>query len=372
MKLLVLAVDRDDDLGRKTRLSGPLIGRQAVLNGAQSLAVADPEESDANAMFAAVSEYDKIVDNPSDFNADAVEVACVTGNIRVGAKSDAVVAKQFEEVLARVGDVEVILVSDGAEDEHLLPILSSRAPIAGMRRVVIKQAKNIEGFLYLMVRLMHDQKMQRRFFLPLAFLLFAAAVSVLLNQWGIFISFALALTGFMILMQVFGWEDSIERFFAGLAQEARAGKTSLMASFVSLVLVVIGGWFTLRSPEVQAAATNLEYGVAFGTGVLWWVVAAVLVALVGRAVDTWVQRNQVPAGYVEAALFFLSGAVLTRAGLLGAEAWLHRTNLLNYPWFLIFTYLFFAGFLFFAGLIAIQYFNTLPAAARHREGRTTD
>lgn len=372
MKLLVLAVDRDDDLGRKTRLSGPLIGRDAVLEGAQSLAIADPEESDANAMFAAVSEYDKIHENPGDYNAADVEVACVTGNIRVGSKSDSEVAKQFEEVLVRVGDVEVILVSDGAEDEHLLPILSSRAPIAGMRRVVIKQAKNIEGFLYLMVRLMHDEKMQRRFFLPLAFLLFAAAVSVLLNQWGIFISFALALAGFMILIQVFGWEDSIERFFAGLAQEARAGKTSLMASFASLALVVIGGYLTLRSPEVQAAASNLEYGIVFASGVFWWIVGAVLVALGGRAVDTWVQRNQVPAGYVEAGLFFLSGAVLVWAGILGAEAWHQRTELLNYPWLLISTYVFFAGFLFFAGLIAVRYFQTLPAAARHREGRTTD
>ena len=59
-RVLVLAVDRDGDLERKTRIRAPVFGREGVLAAATTLAVADPEEADANALFAAVREYDRL------------------------------------------------------------------------------------------------------------------------------------------------------------------------------------------------------------------------------------------------------------------------------------------------------------------------
>jgi putative membrane protein len=53
-RILVLAVDIDNDLYRKTKIAGPLIGRAHNLNGAEQLALADPEDPDSNAMFYAV------------------------------------------------------------------------------------------------------------------------------------------------------------------------------------------------------------------------------------------------------------------------------------------------------------------------------
>jgi len=50
---LVIAVDRDDDLGRKTGIQSPVIGRRANIEAAVKLALADPEESDVNTMFLA-------------------------------------------------------------------------------------------------------------------------------------------------------------------------------------------------------------------------------------------------------------------------------------------------------------------------------
>jgi putative membrane protein len=53
-RTLVLCVDRDDDLGRKVGIDGPVVGRDAVEEAARRLALADPEDSDANGLFAAV------------------------------------------------------------------------------------------------------------------------------------------------------------------------------------------------------------------------------------------------------------------------------------------------------------------------------
>ena len=42
-RVLVLAVDRDADLERKTRIRSPVFGRDEVMAAATTLAVADPE-----------------------------------------------------------------------------------------------------------------------------------------------------------------------------------------------------------------------------------------------------------------------------------------------------------------------------------------
>ena len=59
-RILILCVDRDDDIGVKTGIKTPIIGRDVNVRAASELAVEDPEEADANSMFAAVKLYDTL------------------------------------------------------------------------------------------------------------------------------------------------------------------------------------------------------------------------------------------------------------------------------------------------------------------------
>ena len=54
-RTLVITVDRDNDLGLKTSIRGPVVGRRNVLTAALKLGIADPEESDTNAILGALS-----------------------------------------------------------------------------------------------------------------------------------------------------------------------------------------------------------------------------------------------------------------------------------------------------------------------------
>ncbi|MEM3965568.1 MAG: DUF373 family protein [Thermoplasmata archaeon] len=83
MVTLIISVDRDNDVGRKTDENGPIIGRENNLRVANKLILADPEDSDANAIFGAVSIYDSLKKEGKD-----VEVITLTGDISVGIKSD--------------------------------------------------------------------------------------------------------------------------------------------------------------------------------------------------------------------------------------------------------------------------------------------
>jgi putative membrane protein len=60
MKTLVLCIDRDNDVGEKTGLGSPIIGREAVLNAAIELGLKDPEESDTNAILAGIKTLDNL------------------------------------------------------------------------------------------------------------------------------------------------------------------------------------------------------------------------------------------------------------------------------------------------------------------------
>ena len=51
---LVLCIDRDNDLFEKAKVSGPIVGREANLNAAIKLALADPTDTDSNTIFRAV------------------------------------------------------------------------------------------------------------------------------------------------------------------------------------------------------------------------------------------------------------------------------------------------------------------------------
>jgi len=369
MRLLVLNVDRDNDLGRKTGIQAPLIGREAVLRGAMALAVADPEEADANGMFAAVKEYDQIAAAPDVYGADAVFVAAATGHIREGTQADTAMAHQIDQILEETKADHCILVSDGGEDEHVMPILQGRLKVDGVKRVVIKQSKNLEGFVYLFSRLMNDEKLQRRFFLPLAFLLVAAAVAIGFGEPQIFVMALLFLGAFYIFVQVFKWQEPIGGMFTRIGAQLQAGKLSFVASLLALVVVVWAGYRTLQKVNLWKDAYGapidpLTYTLLFADLILWRLIAAVLIIVGGRAVDELVREHRVRPGYFEAAAYIAAGGVFLQPIVHAARLYLVPPGRAFDELFTaeLVTQLFFGGFLLFIGLIMRRYYqHVVPA-----------
>ena len=81
VRTLVLTVDRDNDLGVKAGIRGPVVGRKATLSAALRLGIADPEESDTNAILGALHHHDQLVEGAQ--GNDEVEIALLTGDVRV-------------------------------------------------------------------------------------------------------------------------------------------------------------------------------------------------------------------------------------------------------------------------------------------------
>lgn len=138
-RYLVLCVDRDDDLGEKAKVSSPVEGREAVLSAATKLALADPEEADANAIFASVKKYDEL-------KGEGIEcdVAIVCGNKDGGFSADRNVRRGVETLMKEHPFVGIVFVSDGGDDEHVIPVLQNIKPVVSVERVAVKHSQTVE------------------------------------------------------------------------------------------------------------------------------------------------------------------------------------------------------------------------------------
>jgi putative membrane protein len=141
-RILILCVDRDGDLETKAGIKTPLLGRTANLDAAVSLALRDPEEPDANAMFEAVRLHDRLQNEKQP--EEAFEVATISGLERGGVGADRKLVAELNNLLGSFAANEVILVSDGYSDEAVLPLVESRVPVSSVRRIVIKHSESIE------------------------------------------------------------------------------------------------------------------------------------------------------------------------------------------------------------------------------------
>ncbi len=141
-RTLILCVDRDDDLGVKAGMKTPVLGRRGNLDAAVSLALRDPEEPDANAIFEAVRLYDRL--NEGVGTQGEYQIATITGSELGGVGADRKLVSELTEVLEAFHATDVILVTDGYSDEAVLPLVQSRVPVTSVRRIVVKHSESIE------------------------------------------------------------------------------------------------------------------------------------------------------------------------------------------------------------------------------------
>jgi putative membrane protein len=329
MKTLILCVDRDDDLGEKGRVATPVIGRRRNVEAALALGLADPEDSDTNALLAAVHLYD--TELPALRGQDQVEVATIAGHKAMGVRADRKLAEELDEVIGAVRPDTIILVSDGAEDEQILPLLQSRARVAHVHRSVVKQAPRLEGMYYVLTRLLDDPKQARRFVLPLGLFVLVLALGYLFKALGVANAPDLAWGGILavvalwLLMHGLKLESRVGALLHDLGEGIRAGKLSLLANLVMLLLVAAGVIVGLVVERDHGTPSNVSFtapwfyhSLVFLQAFLPYMVSAFLVRAAGSLFDSWVRGGQASSGAWAAAcvLVFLGlsgGAVIDMA-----------------------------------------------------------
>ena len=226
----VLCADRDNDLGRKAKIEGPVIGRKENLKAAAKLAVADPEESDANCMFAAVRKFDEVKKHYAN-----VEIATLTGYGKSDFESDKRLNEQLDAFLENFHAEGFVLVTDGAEDDQIIPILQSRAKIISKETVIIKQAKEIEGTYYAIKEAIKDPTLALIVFgIPGIILLLIASLP------SIGLQLAVGGIGAFLLLYGFGIYDAAVSTVRSVTSSISVQRTSFPLYIAVILLFVFG------------------------------------------------------------------------------------------------------------------------------------
>ena len=300
-RILVLCVDRDDDLGMKAGINTPILGRKENVNAAASLALRDPEEADANAMFEAVRIYDNL--KKSAKGKEEHEVATIAGSDLKGVEADRQLVAELTEVLNEFPATDVILVTDGYTDEMVLPLIESRVPVTSVRRIVIQHSKSIEETAALFTRYMKvlvENPRYSRMLLGLpGILLIVLGVLWFYNLLS-YAGQALAIVvGGFLFIRGFRLDKTAQNFIKWIREYSPPPFTVQIAGFsaiAGILLILVGGY--LGGTAVANVANTVDTFAQvprligeFLYGSTYLIAIGICVILSGRAVRWFFERD---------------------------------------------------------------------------------
>jgi len=299
-RILVLCVDRDADLETKAGIETPLVGRGENLDAAVALALKDPEEPDANAMFEAIRVYDRLKgeNNPK----ETFEIATLSGSELGGVGADRKIVAGLSELLEGFSASEVILVTDGYSDEAVLPLVESRVPVSSVRRIVVKHSESIEESAALFSRYLRTVMTNPRYSrvalgLPGLLILILGILSIIGWVQYYLIAFALVLSVFLVV-KGFGVDKATKTFYRWVKEysppplRVQISNFSLIAGGLCIVLGLYLGGTSVPRAETTNWLSNVPTIVGYfigGSATL--LVVGLCVPLLGRGIRWYIERD---------------------------------------------------------------------------------
>ncbi len=332
MKVLVLCIDRDDDLGHKAKIEGPVIGRHECVRAALELGLADPEDADTNTMLAAISTYDELVKKGI-----GAEVAVITGDVNVGYQSDLMLTKQLEETLEVTMASNVVLISNGAEDEYIFPMVSSRVKVDSVRNVMVKQSKNIESTWYFIWKIIKEEKTRKQIIAPIGLILFAIGTMMLIplframaaldaeltvdlvsERWLSVVAFIM---GIYLVQNAFRVRESVRSGVKRARRSIYQGDVTIPMFILAAIIFVLGIVKGVQaagadlSPYPEFVDDKLTMALMFLDGSFYWFMAAMLIFESRRLVNALIQREMAPRGFWLLPMFIVATTFLVLGGI---------------------------------------------------------
>ncbi len=300
-RILILCVDRDDDLGMKAGLNTPILGRKDNVNAAAGLALRDPEEPDANAMFEAVRIYDNLKKGAKE--KEEHEVATIAGSDLGGVEADRQLVDELTEVLKAFPATDVILVTDGYTDEMVLPLIESRVPVTSVRRIVMKHSKSIEETAALFSRYMKilvDNPRYSRILLGMpGILLIVIGILWIFDQLT-YAGIALAIVvGTFLVVRGFKLDRAFFNFIKWVREYSPPSFTVQIAGFsaVAGILLILVGSYLGGTAVARASAGVDPFTILprligeFLLGSTYLIAIGICVILSGRAIRWFGDRD---------------------------------------------------------------------------------
>ena len=245
-KLLVICVDRDNDVGEKAGINTPVIGRDACIEAAQRLALEDPEDADSNSIFSAIKTYEDLISKGYE-----VEVVTIAGVKDRGVQADEKILNETKMILEKFSANGAVIVSDGEDDESVIPVIQNVLPVVSVQRVVMKVSRSVEYsyavFGKYLKMVAYDSKYSK---------FFLGVPGILLLIGGIATVFDATAEIFAVLVSILGGAFLIRAFDIDRAWSSWSKPTPM--GFIRMFTMVAGILLILSSVPAGISAVDPE------------------------------------------------------------------------------------------------------------------
>ena len=245
-KILVLCVDRDDDIGSKGGIETPIVGRDTCINAGTRLAIEDPEDPDANAIFGAIKTYEELTAKGYES-----EVAVVAGKFNRGIEADEKIGSEIQNVLVHYKADAAVLVSDGEDDETVIPIIQAMIPVISVQRIIIKHSRSVEYSYAVLGRyikmLVYDPRYSKFFLGVPGALLVVSGLATVFGLTREAIALALSILGGAFIIRAF----DIDKALSSLGRPTPTAFIRIFSAFagVLIILASVANGFSNIPPE---------------------------------------------------------------------------------------------------------------------------
>ena len=234
-RVLVVCIDRDDDLGKNGGVETPVFGRDQCINAGTRLAIEDPEDADSNAIFGAVKIYEELVTKGYE-----TEVAVITGAYNRGIEADEKISSELIQVLSKFKAQGVVIVSDGEDDETVIPLIQAMVPVISIQRIIIRHSRSVEYsyavFGKYVKMLVYDPRYSKFFLGVPGALLISSGFATIFGFTREALAIVLSVLGVAFVMRAFDIDKSI----SSLNRTTPSTFIRIFSTFDGIMIILVG------------------------------------------------------------------------------------------------------------------------------------
>jgi putative membrane protein len=214
----------------------------------------DPEDADSNSIFAAIKTYEDLISKGYQ-----VEVVTVAGVQDRGVQADEKILVETRKVLEKFSANGAVIVSDGEDDESVIPVIQNVLPVVSVQRVVMKVSRSVEYsyavFGKYLKMLAYDSKYSKFFLGVPGILLLIGGVATVFGYTAEIFAVLVSILGGAFLIRAF----DIDRVWSSWSKPTPMGfiRMFTMVAGVLLILSSVPAGISAVDPELLETDSQL-------------------------------------------------------------------------------------------------------------------
>jgi putative membrane protein len=234
-RVLVVCIDRDNDLGKNGGVETPVFGRDQCISAGTRLAIEDPEDADANSIFGAVKIYEELVTKGYE-----TEVAVIAGAYNRGVEADEKISSELIAVLSKFKAEGIVIVSDGEDDETVIPLIQAMVPVISIQRIIMRHSRSVEYsyavFGKYIKMLIYDPRYSKFFLGVPGALLIASGFATIFGFTREALALVLSILGVAFVIRAF----DIDKAIGSLNRTTPSTFIRIFSTFAGIMIILVG------------------------------------------------------------------------------------------------------------------------------------